>query len=397
MQEIQDKKILQLKSELSHELTNNILSFWLERMHDSKYGGFHGRIDGTGKLINNSPKGSILNARILWAFSAASRRFNNIEYSRAAKRAYKYLIYNFIDKDFGGVYWMLDYSGNPLNTRKQIYAQAFAIYGLSEYFRATEDRESLEYAIRIFHLIEQHSFDTKKNGYLEAFDRKWEPVDDMRLSEKDINLEKTMNTHLHVLEAYTNLYRVWKDDLLRLRLKNLIEIFLEKIIDSETNHLLLFFDSDWNSHDKTVSYGHDIEVSWLLCEAADILGDRLLIENVNKQSNLIIKANDEGLQTDGSLIYEFNPVTGKQDTERHWWVQAEAVAGFYHHYLRSGREESLLKAINCWEYIKENLIDYKHGEWFWSILADGTPNRKDDKTGIWKCPYHNGRMCLEII
>ena len=219
----------------------------------------------------------------------------------------------------------------------------------------------------------------------------------MRLSDKDANEQKTMNTHLHILEPYTNLYRVWKDDVLKKQLNNLINLFLNKIIDNQTHHLNLFFDTNWNSKTDVISYGHDIEASWLLYEAALVLNERETMKKVKTVVPHIVKAAEEGLKLDGSMIYEKNNSTGYEDKEKHWWVQAEAVIGFVNHYQYYNNEHSLNNAIACWEYIKNNLIDWQNGEWFWSIYADGSVNRKDDKAGIWKCPYHNGRMCLEII
>ncbi len=391
------RKLDDLKAEVEDVLKNNILPFWINKMVDVENEGFYGQITGKDETISQARKGSVLNSRILWTFSAAYRVFKNPDYLAIATRAKNYIIDYFIDNNMGGVFWLLDYAKNPIETKKQIYAQGFTIYGLSEYYRVTNDNEALKIAIDLYQLIEEYSFDSKKNGYLEAFTQDWQIIDDMRLSEKDANEQKTMNTHLHILEAYTNLYRVWKNESLRNQLRNLIEIFLEKIIDTKTGHLRLFFDTDWSNKSCSVSFGHDIEASWLLYEAASILNDTELLEKVRKIVPLIVRTSEEGLLPDGSMMYEKNIDTVHQDTERHWWVQAETVIGFLNHYHYFGDKKSLHIAMNCWDYIKNNLIDHTNGEWFWSIYPDGSVNRNDDKAGIWKCPYHNGRMCLEII
>lgn len=392
-----NEKVAQLKNEVEDTLKNNILPYWINNMVDTKNGGFHGRITGEDKIKSDTPKGAVLNARILWTYSAAYRVFNDETYLQTAKRAKDYLLDYFYDDEHGGIYWLLDYKGNPVETKKQIYALGFAIYGLSEYYRATQDNEALEYSIKLYNTIEEHSFDKENNGYLEALTQDWQLIDDMRLSEKDANVQKTMNTHLHILEPYTNLYRIWKNDSLKAQLKNLIELFLEKIIDDKTNHLNLFFDTNWDSKNDIISYGHDIEASWLLYEATLVLDDKETLGKVRAIVPYIVKAAEEGLEPDGSMIYEKNIQTKHIDTERHWWVQAEAVIGFINHYEYYDDELSLNNALACWEYIKKNLIDWQNGEWFWSVYKDGSINREDDKAGIWKCPYHNGRMCLEII
>ena len=379
------------------ELENNILPFWMNKMEDNEEGGFYGQITGEDELKPEASKGAILNARILWTFSSAYRLLKKPEYLETATRAKRYLIDRFYDPQYGGIYWELDYKGNPLDTKKQIYAIGFAIYGLSEYARATGDEEALAYAQQLFDVIEQHSFDSEQNGYVEALTRDWQPIEDMRLSDKDENEKKTMNTHLHILEPYTNLYRVWKDEQLERQLRNLIEVFITRILDPQTGHLNLFFEEDWTNKYRIYSYGHDIEASWLIHEAALVLGDPEVLKRIEPIIIRIARAADEGLNPDGSMIYENFLDKQKIDRELHWWVQAENVVGHINLYQHFGDTEALDTAVRCWEFIKTKLIDREHGEWHWSLLPDGTVNRRDDKAGFWKCPYHNGRMCMEVI
>lgn len=385
-----------IREQVLYELQSNILPYWMNNMQDDVNGGFYGRIDGNDVLVPNSPKGAILNARILWTFSAAYRVLKRQEYLNMATRAKDYLINNFIDKTYGGVYWELDAKGNPLDTKKQIYAIGFAIYGLSEYSRATGNVEALEISKQLFESIEEHSFDKELNGYWEAFARDWETIEDVRLSEKDENEKKTMNTHLHILEPYTNLYRVWKDPRLKKQIENLINIFIEKIYDPTSNHMNLFFENDWTNKYDVISYGHDIEASWLIYEAACVLNDKLLIDKVLPVVQHLADSSCEGLNPDGSLIYECYPRRNTYDKELHWWVQAENVVGHFNLYQIFGNEKDLNIVYDCWNYIKMNLVDSQHGEWYWSRYETGNINHKDDKAGFWKCPYHNSRMCLEI-
>ena len=420
------EKLKLMKQEMQDVLQNNILRFWLEKMQDRENGGFYGRIDGQGVLHPDAEKGAILNARILWSFSAAYRVLGKQEYLDTATRAKDYIIDHFIDKEYGGVYWSLDYKGNPLDTKKQFYAIGFVIYGMSEYARATGDREALECALQLFDCIEEHAFDREHNGYIEACTREWGEIADMRLSELDANYPKSQNTHLHIIEPYTNLLRAIRElqatqscdyvpvlgsvlptgiavpdsSLLTLHssLKNLIDIFTDKILNPETHHLDLFFDMDWTrGAGHLESYGHDIECSWLLHEATLVLGDEEVLKKVEPIVQMVAKASEKGLRPDGSMIHEANLDTGRVDDDLHWWVQAENVVGWYNVYQYFGDEAALDKAVRCWEYIKTQLIDYENGEWFWSRHSDGTLNTVDDKAGFWKCPYHNSRMCLEIM
>ncbi len=388
----------QLKQEMREVLEDNILRFWTERMVDHEHGGFYGRIDGDNVLHGDADKGAILNARILWTFSAAYRVLHKGEYLEMATRAKRYLIDHFVDPDYGGVYWSLDSLGQPKDTKKQFYAIGFAIYGLSEYARATGDAEAREQAISLYRCIEAHALDRVHNGYIEATTRQWQPIDDMRLSNLDVNYPKSQNTHLHILEPYANLYRVWPSTELKASLRNIIGIFTERILNPDTFHLDLFFNMDWSRESvRRESYGHDIECSWLLHEAALVLGDNDLLDKVEPIVRKVAKASEKGLNADGSMIHEANLTTGTIDDDLHWWVQAETVVGFINIYQHFRDEEALGKGLRCWQYIKQNIIDYKHGEWYWSRHRDGSVNTIDDKAGFWKCPYHNSRMCLELI
>jgi len=389
-------ELLNLKVELESELHNNILHYWRKNTVDHINGGFIGSIDSNNNPNVLAPKGVVLNARILWTFSSAYRIFGKPEDLKMAERAYQYILDFFIDKSYGGVYWELDYKGNALNPRKQIYGLSFAIYGMVEYYRICADKKALSTAIDLFNLIEKYSFDTVRNGYVEALSREWHKMDDYRLSEKDANESKTMNTHLHVLEAYTNLYRVWKDEKLEKALRNLILVFTDKFIN-ENNNLNLFFDDDWNLKSDLISYGHDIECSWLLYEAAEVLGDKQIIKKVSEIAIKMAYETFKGVDSDGGLFNENFPSKKHLDTDKHWWPQAEAIVGFYNAFQLSDDEKFLQKTMNSWNFTKKYIVDSKNGEWFWRVNKAGIPNVNDEKAGFWKCPYHNSRACLEMI
>ena len=376
----------QLKASAQQILVNNILRFWSERMVDTEHGGFYGRIDGHDILHPEAEKGAVLNARILWTFAGATRILHRMPYRILAARAKDYLVNRFIDPQYGGVYWSLNADGSPLDTKKQTYAIAFAIYGLAEYYRATKDQEAIDAAIRLFEDIEAHAFDAVNVGYIEALTRDWQPIADMRLSESDENGSRTMNTHLHVLEAYTNLYRVFKDPRVARQLRVLIDIFVNRLYNPSNGHLDLFFDDQWQGRRDKTSPGHDIEAAWLLREALEVLGDQDLLQQTLPVCRSLAQAAEEGILK-----------------ETQWWCYAEAVVGYIDQWQVLAQKDPVEASINyelaeaAYSFIQTHLLDNEHGEWFWSVLPDGTPDRNNDKAGFWKCPYHNSRMCYELI
>jgi mannobiose 2-epimerase len=383
------------KEELEKEL-QNILVYWQKNTIDATHGGFYGRIDNNNTIYKEAPKGAVLNSRILWSFSAAFNLTKEPVYLRTAERAFTYLRDHFIDKEFGGVYWSVDFKGNALDTKKQIYALAFAVYGLSEFYISSKNEEAKELAIQLYNEILEHSYDTKNGGYIEALSRDWKEIGDLRLGKKDANEKKSMNTHLHLLEAFSNLYRIWTNEKLEERITELVFIFLNHIIDPETHHLVLFFDEKWNRKSEIVSYGHDIEAAWLIEEAALLTGNTSLINQVKKQSVELATAAMDGLDADGGLWYEYDIDKDDLIKEKHWWPQAEAMVGFFNAWQITRDETFLQQSLKSWHFIQNHILDKKNGEWFWGIKKDGSV-MNEDKVGIWKCPYHNSRACIELI
>lgn len=385
----------QYKNEMEQEL-ENILAYWIKFTPDKKNGGFVGKIDHTNKIYTGAPKGSVLNSRILWTFSAAYNFTNEKKYLTIAERAFDYLTENFTDKEFGGVYWTVDHKGKPLDTKKQIYANAFAVYGLSEFYRSSKNEKAKQAAINIYNYIVKHSYDKRHSGYIEALTRDWKEIKDLRLSAKDANEKKSMNTHLHLLEAFSNLYRIDPGEILKQKVNELVTIFLEYIISKETNHLVLFFDDEWNERSGIISYGHDIEAAWLLQEAAELTGNWLLLEKTKKHSLELVNAAATGLGSDGGLWYEYDIEKRQLIKEKHSWPQAEAMVGFFNAWQITGNEKYLNQSFRSWQFIQNYIQDKKYGEWYWGVKEDYSPMTKEDKVGIWKCPYHNSRACIEI-
>jgi len=383
-----------LRQKVEAELLSDILPFWLKYSIDDEFGGFRGQISNDLTIDPHAAKGLILNARILWTFSKAFSVYHDPLYLAAARRAYEYLTRYFWDAEFGGVYWMLDYLGKPHDTKKRIYGQAFTVYSLAEYFHASGDADALEKALRMVRSIESSSHDAEHGGYFETYERDWTLALDQRLSDVDMDEKKSMNTHLHLMEAYATLLRFHEDATVRLRLRELIEIFLDHVVDASTNHFIMFFDEEWRPRSNKISFGHTIEGSWLLCEAAEILGDAGLLARVREVAvKMAQTVFEQGLDSDGGLLYELNPT----DTDKHWWPQAEAVVGFLNAYGLTGQPHFLKAAQRSWEFIDKYIVDHEHGEWFWRVSKSGVPSEEQYKVDPWKCPYHNGRACIEVM
>ncbi len=382
--------------ELEHEL-EAITHYWKENSVDLENGGFVGQRDHYNKLVPNSNKGIILNARILWSFSAIADYSSKFDVQELMDRSFNYLNKHFRDKRNGGVYWELDAKGYPLIKKKQIYAQAFTIYGLAEYSFYSGSEAARNWAIEIFHLIETHAFDKKKNGYIEAFEEDWSPLKDMRLSDKDQNVAKTMNTHLHILEAYTSLYKIYPDVSVRKALGNLVELFLSKFLNKD-NNFELFFDENWKLMSDFISFGHDIEAMWLLIEAAKISGNMQLLEQTRALAVPVAdKFIELGYIKGKGVLNEKERTSGKVDTDRHWWPQAEAMVGLYYAYSISENEKYKDILLDIWDFTKEHIIDSENGEWFFRVDKNYIPYKEEDKLGMWKCPYHNSRACIVLL
>jgi mannobiose 2-epimerase len=395
LDETQKRDLLRLKNELTGEL-NAILDYWEKFTVDEQHGGFYGSVNNDNAPDALAPKGIVLNSRILWAFSAACQLTKKESHLAMATRAFTYILHHFTDQQHGGVFWSVDFEGKMLDGRKQIYGLAFCIYGLAEYYRVTHEEAVLYQAKQLFEQVELYSLDKKEGGYIEAFARNWKPVLDLRLSEKDDNVKKTMNTHLHIVEAYVNLYSVWPNKFLRERIINLLELFNRYIINKTTHHLNLFMDEDWEVRSSLQSYGHDIEAAWLLQECAEVADDKIYIDHYTKLAATLADAAAEGLDSDGGLWYEYLPEKKELIREKHSWPQAEAMIGFFNAWQLTGDKKYFNYTLNSWEFIKKHIKDSRNGEWFWGVYGDYSVMQKD-KAGFWKCPYHNSRACLELI
>ncbi len=386
----QKNEITTLRQEIIEDTKNNVLPFWINHDVDPN-GGFYGGLTYDGKPIENASKGCVLNARILWAFSSGYRLFGDKKYLELANRAQRYFIDHFIDKKYGGTYWELKADGEPLDSTKQTYGLAYSIYGLSEHYRATNNIESLNKAIEIYKTLETIVRDSANDGYIEAFTCNWSKI----IQKGPKAACKTMNTHIHLLEAYTSLYRVWKDDSLKSRLADLIQLVSEKLYNSNTHHLILYCDTNWKCMGDFDSYGHDIETSWLLCEAAGVLGDKAVIEKINKVAvDMVETALKEGYTPDGGMIYErYGKMYNK---ELSWWCQAETILGCINAWQITGDKKYLDSAIKTWAFIKNKMIDRVYGEWYSNVDKNGEARTKEPKASIWRCPYHNSRLGYEL-
>ena len=379
--------------EIEEHLKTRLIPFW-ESLKDQKYGGYYGWLGYDLKLDKEYEKGCILNSRILWFFSSAYELLKEKNLKEDADHAYEFLKNYCIDREYGGVFWSVTYDGKPKDTTKHTYNQAFAIYALSSYYNATGCKDALDIVRGLQLIIEEKM--TDEYGYLEAFTRDFRPESNEKLSENGVLAEKTMNTLLHVFEAYTEFYRVTKDPFTGERLRFMMDLFADKVYNRELKRQEVFFDRTWNSLIDLYSYGHDIETSWLMDRGLEVLADPAYTEKLAPITAEIAEAIYEKAYVNHSLMNEAEK--GVDDTTRVWWIQAETVVGFINAWQKKPGEKKFLQAAeDVWEYIRKYLVDPREGsEWFWCVEADGTPIHKPI-VEPWKCPYHNGRMCMEVI
>ncbi len=384
-----------LSSATESELKGDILPFWMKYTRNPENGGYYGLIKADMTVRRDMYRGALLTSRILWTFSAAYRTYHDPAYLEMATWAFRDLMDHFRDKESGGLFWTIMADGKPLDDHKQIYGQVFGIYALAEYYRAAGDKAALDEAISIYNLVETHAHDRKYGGYFDALDRSW-----AKLGAGQRNLlgdaPKSQNSHIHILESYTQLLRVWPDAGLLANQRDLIELTITRIIDPSTHHLILFMKDDWTRIGDEISYGHDIELSWLLVEAANVVGDPALIARVKPVSLDIARVTlAEGVDPDGGVISEGGP-KGYTNTSKEWWEQAEAVVGFLNAYQLSGDARYLDASRHSWAFIQARFIDRKYGDWVNLVKRDGTPYPLP-KVSLWKCPYHSGRCCMEVV
>ncbi|MDB1125335.1 AGE family epimerase/isomerase [Vibrio algarum] len=389
-------ELKKLQQQVKDEAKNNIFAFWL-KMIDHNKGGFHCYADFYGSIDEGYEKAVLLHSRILWSFSSAYRVFGNEEYLDAARHCFRFLADKAVDRKHGGVFWMLDANGNVTDSQKHVYNQGFAIYAFSEYYLASGDEEALLLAKSLFELVEEHAFDSVCGGYTEAFDREWSEIENHLVCDtaEEVLAAKSMNTHLHIMEAYTTLGKAWDDPRVEQQNKNLLSVMRDKVIDQKW-HYGLFFTKDWRCISNDVSYGHDIEGTWLMDDAARQISDIAFTDEIltltTKMAEITIS---EGVDKDGAVFNELRE-GHLLDSDRIWWVQGEAMVGFLNAYQKSCKPMFLQAAIECWHIIQNQLVDPINGEWFWKVTRQGLPYIQEAKVEPWKCPYHNGRACLEV-
>lgn len=383
-----------LVDEVSKHLVNRILPFW-KRLHDDTFGGYYGYMDFEGKVDQKAVKGVILNSRILWFFSNTYLLLKGSSLLKEADHAYEFLKKYCVDQKNGGVYWSLRYDGSVEDSTKHTYNQAFAIYALSSYYDASKNEEALKLANDLFEIVETKCRDDY--GYKEAQSERFDLISNEKLSENGILADKTMNTLLHVFEGYTELYRVSKQERVKERLIEILTTFSTKVYNPKLRRQEVFFDQQWNSLIDLQSYGHDIESSWLLDAGCKILGEEELSEKIAAITSDLAEAVYERAYEKHSLLNECE--SGVKNKMRIWWVQAEAVLGFLNQYQKHPSQEKYKEAVlDLWEFIKTKLVDSRSGfEWFWQLDDELNPDPTKPIVEPWKCPYHNGRMCLEIM
>jgi cellobiose epimerase len=385
-----------LVKEFEMELSS-IAEWWIANVADARNGGFIGEIDARNVPRPEANRGGILYGRILWFFSEAASFTGHEKYRQLAGSAYDYLTTFFWDREHDGIYWEIDYRGRPVSDRKHVYAQAFAIYGLCAYYKLTGDAGALSKAARLYTILESVAYDPENEGYIEAFNRDWGRADDFRLSPDEPNSPRSMNAHLHILEAYTALYKVAPDAGKKSSLRRIVDCFMKYFVNPENFHLRIFLDQGWHDVSTKYSYGHELEFSWLLWEAAETLGDKKLAAMLEPVViNMARNCLTEGVDQHGRLLDGYDLQAGQQLDHSPWWVQAEALVGFLNAYAMTGEAQYFTAFERVWVYIKKYQMDKNKGEWHWLSTLDQDKNYNAYKAGFWKCPYHNGRAMMEV-
>ena len=389
--------LIELAHTVNREISGEVLPYWVAMSPDLQNGGFVGQITGEGTANPEANKGIILNARILWTFSAAYRIYGKREYLDLASRSLDYLTEYFWDHRQGGVYWTVTCKGQPADTTKYLYAQAFALYGLSEFCRAEPGAEALDFATQLYNLIEENCYCPDHNGYHEVFSRDWKQLDGIPLGSDELSSKFSMNTHLHLMEAYANFYRVRPSEVLSGRLHNLIRLHTGKMFDPDTGHFYCYFDQNWQRTSRRYSYGHDIEAAWLLLDSVRLVNDPELLGTVETVTHKVAESTlHEGVDHQRGGLFSTGKLGQVIDTNKEWWAQAEAVVGFVCLWQLHGKESYLQAAESIWDFVKKHVKDTTLGEWFFLVDADGNPYRDYDKIGPWKCPYHTSRCAMEL-
>ncbi|RKI90891.1 N-acylglucosamine 2-epimerase [Parablautia intestinalis] len=383
-----------LAEEIKPHLTKKIIPFW-KALRDDEFGGYYGYMDYDLKLDKKAVKGCILNSRIVWFFSNAYMLLRDESLLQEAEHGFAFMKAHCMDRENGGVFWSIRYNGEPEDTTKHTYNQAFSIYALSSYYNASGKEEALDMAKELFHIIETRC--TDENGYKEAFDRQFHEIDNDKLSENGVMADKTMNTLLHVFEAYTELYRVSKMPEVKERLEWIMDTFADKVYNPSLHRQEVFFDTEMNSILDLHSYGHDIETAWLIDKGVEVLGERKYEEKMTPITKDLTEQIYRTAFNGHSLANECE--RGVVNEHRIWWVQAEGVVGFLNGWQKNPDNPYYRKAAeSIWEFIKEYLIDKREGsEWFWEVDEQGKPYEGRPIVEPWKCPYHNGRMCFEVL
>ncbi|UYQ92381.1 AGE family epimerase/isomerase [Chitinophaga horti] len=376
------------KQEMEQEL-DSILAYWMQYAVDQERGGFFGKVNNDNVPDPAADKGVVLNARILWAFTAAYNLTGTPDYLTIADRAFAYITEHFIDAEFGGAYWTVDAAGNKASGDKRVMGQAACLHAMAEYYKATGLHAALEQAARLFNLVEQHAFDRERLGYTATFNEDWSAMND--------GSSKVTEDQLHILEAYTSLYQVLPEPMVKERIEDLLDVFDRHIIDHESGHLETSFDASWQSQASLVVYGYDMNAAWLLEQAATVISEEKWINKAKEWAISLADAAGEGLDDDDGLSYGYHPEQDRQENEKQYWPQAEAMIGFLNAWQVSGRDKYLKASYASWEFTRKHIRDSQQGEWWFGVNEDYSPIAGKDKVDAWKSPYNNTRACIEII
>jgi mannobiose 2-epimerase len=396
------KERTEYAAELKDQLVEKIMPYWYDTAIDQKYGGYLLSDDAARKAPPATEKQLVTQSRMIWGFSHAhlkGLKDGKRDYLKAAAQGYRFLLEHFLDRQNGGYFWATDVPGKPVDQRKLVYGESFVIYGLVEYYRASGDKAALGHAMELYHVLQKRAHDPKYGGWVEHFQRDWTPIVDPGAQViVEVSGRKSANTHLHLMEALTELYDATRDRAVRKSLEEALRINCTYFYPEEAGKAAFHRHFDWQPATERssagLSYGHNVEFAWLMIRAEQVLGRKPSWAHFDAELDHALKYGYDhvrgGLYSRG---FDDQPAT---DTDKVWWVEAEMMAALtvgLKHQENPAYSEALDRLL---PFILTYQANPSDGIWLDTVTAEGRP-KVTAKAHNWKANYHDVRAMLMFI